>query len=114
MNYLLGENTDGTQKWEKCRLALVKTVGGYMLEFYSPPKSLKPKSGVFCFLITEARETSALEMPDHENTFVLKVRYTTSVTPILGFNLIEAIMNNCRILFIMLDNFENSLSLSLS
>ncbi|KAI5695803.1 hypothetical protein M8J76_005423 [Diaphorina citri] len=72
VNYLVGENTDGTQKWEKCRLALVKTVGGYMLEFYSPPKSLKPKKGVFCFLITEARETSALEMPDHENTFVLK------------------------------------------
>uniref|UniRef100_A0A1B6DIC9 SH2 domain-containing protein n=1 Tax=Clastoptera arizonana TaxID=38151 RepID=A0A1B6DIC9_9HEMI len=72
VNYLLGENMDGTQKWEKCRLALIKTVGGYMLEFYSPPKSVKPKSGVFCFLITEARETTALEMPDHENTFVLK------------------------------------------
>ncbi|KAF4520230.1 hypothetical protein B566_EDAN009955 [Ephemera danica] len=42
VNYLLGENLDGThgnQKWEKCRLALVKTVGGYMLEFYSPPKA---------------------------------------------------------------------------
>lgn len=38
VNYLMGENMDGTQKWEKCRLALVKTVGGYMLEFYSPPK----------------------------------------------------------------------------
>lgn len=38
VNYLVGENPDGTQKWEKCRLALVKTVGGYMLEFYSPPK----------------------------------------------------------------------------
>ncbi|CAB0001847.1 unnamed protein product [Nesidiocoris tenuis] len=72
VNYMIGENPDGTQKWEKCRLALVKTVGGYMLEFYSPPKSVKPKSGVFCFLITEARETSTLEMPDHENTFVLK------------------------------------------
>nr|CAD7593433.1 unnamed protein product [Timema genevievae] len=72
VNYLMGENIDGTQKWDKCRLALVKTVGGYMLEFYSPPKALKPKSGVFCFLITEARETTALEMPDHENTFVLK------------------------------------------
>lgn len=36
-------------------------------------QALKPKSGVFCFLITEARETTALEMPDHENTFVLKV-----------------------------------------
>lgn len=72
VNYLIGENNDGTHKWEKCRLALVKTVGGYMLEFYSPPKSVKPRSGVFCFLITEARETTALEMPDHENTFVLK------------------------------------------
>ncbi|XP_049840557.1 SH2B adapter protein 2 isoform X2 [Schistocerca gregaria] len=72
VNFLMGENIDGTQKWEKCRLALVKTVGGYMLEFYSPPKAVKPKSGVFCFLITEARETTALEMPDHENTFVLK------------------------------------------
>ncbi|XP_063219233.1 SH2B adapter protein 2-like isoform X2 [Bacillus rossius redtenbacheri] len=40
VNYLIGENMDGTQKWEKCRLALVKTVGGYMLEFYSPLKSL--------------------------------------------------------------------------
>ncbi|ODM92234.1 SH2B adapter protein 2 [Orchesella cincta] len=72
VHYLSGENLDGTQKWEKCRLCLVKTVGGYMLEFYSPPKSVKPKSGVFCFLITEARETTALEMPDRENTFVLK------------------------------------------
>lgn len=33
---------------------------------------MQPKSGVFCFLISEARETTELEMPDHENTFVLK------------------------------------------
>ncbi|XP_037292568.1 SH2B adapter protein 1 isoform X2 [Manduca sexta] len=75
VNYLTPESLEqpsGPQKWEKCRLALVKTVGGYMLEFYSPPKSQKPRSGVFCFLISEARETTALEMPDHENTFVLK------------------------------------------
>lgn len=38
VNYLSGENLDGTGKWDKCRLALVKTVSGYMLEFYSPPK----------------------------------------------------------------------------
>lgn len=29
------------QKWEKCKLALVKTVGGYLLEFYSPPSAKK-------------------------------------------------------------------------
>lgn len=75
VNYSTPESLDqpgGPAKWEKCRLALVKAVGGYMLEFYSPPKSTKPRSGVFCALITEARETTALEMPDHENTFVLK------------------------------------------
>ncbi|XP_075983470.1 SH2B adapter-like protein Lnk [Anticarsia gemmatalis] len=75
VNYLTPESLEqpaGPQKWERCRLALMKTVGGYMLEFYSPPKAQKPRSGVFCFLISEARETTALEMPDHENTFVLK------------------------------------------
>ncbi|XP_023177994.1 SH2B adapter protein 1 isoform X3 [Drosophila hydei] len=66
------DQTTGTQKWEKCRLALVKAVGGYMLEFYTPPRSTKPRSGVFCFLISEARETTTLEMPDRMNTFVLK------------------------------------------
>ncbi|XP_076254693.1 SH2B adapter-like protein Lnk isoform X2 [Rhynchophorus ferrugineus] len=66
------DQPSGTPKWEKCRLQLVKATGGYMLEFYSPPKNPKPRSGVFCALITEARETTALEMPDHENTFVLK------------------------------------------
>lgn len=32
----------------------------------------QPRCGVFCFLISEARETTALEMPDRENTFVLR------------------------------------------
>jgi len=27
-----------TQNWEKCRLVLVRTTGGYLLEFYIPPK----------------------------------------------------------------------------
>ncbi|XP_067635399.1 SH2B adapter protein 2 isoform X2 [Eurosta solidaginis] len=66
------DQPSSTQKWEKCRLALVKAIGGYMLEFYTPPKATKPRSGVFCFLISEARETTMLEMPDRENTFVLK------------------------------------------
>lgn len=44
VNNLTPESLDqptGTQKWEKCRLALVKAVGGYMLEFYMPPKAAK-------------------------------------------------------------------------
>ncbi|KAL4223274.1 signal transducer [Mactra antiquata] len=74
---LTGEDSKGKSRWEKTRLVLLKTESNYLLEFYSPPKSVKPKSGLFCFLITEARVTTALEMPDHEHTFVLKGQGTT-------------------------------------
>lgn len=41
------EHLGGTPlKWDKCRLALVKAVGGYMLEFYTPPKSTKVRFGL--------------------------------------------------------------------
>ncbi|XP_067683830.1 SH2B adapter protein 1-like [Haliotis asinina] len=72
VHVLSGEDSKGKSKWERTRLVLLKTTGGYLLEFYSPPKSIKPKSGLFCLLITDARETTALEMPDHENSFVMK------------------------------------------
>ncbi|KAL6425377.1 hypothetical protein ACFW04_009519 [Cataglyphis niger] len=73
MNTIMGDNIE-KKVWEKSRLALIKAIGGYMLEFYSPPKDVKPRSGVFCSAITEARESTALEMPDHENTFILKTQ----------------------------------------
>jgi len=40
VHYLSGESMDGDgiQQWDKCKLVLVKTAGGFMLEFYSPPK----------------------------------------------------------------------------
>lgn len=49
VSYLTPENLEhpNGQKWEKCKLALVKTVGGYMLEFYSPPKSQKVSLDTF-------------------------------------------------------------------
>ncbi|XP_069136210.1 SH2B adapter protein 1-like [Argopecten irradians] len=72
VNVLTGEDSKGKSRWEKTRLVLINTSGGILLEFYSPPKSVKPKAGLFCFLITEARVTTALEMPDHEHAFVLK------------------------------------------
>lgn len=74
VNYISLDNTgfDGKQKWEKCRLLLTKNLGGYILEFFSPPKAVKPKCGVFCLFISEARPTTALELPDQEHTFVVK------------------------------------------
>lgn len=42
----LVNQTNDNNKWEKCRLVLVKTVSGYMLEFYSPPKAPKVRSRV--------------------------------------------------------------------
>lgn len=44
VNYSTPESLDqpgGPPKWERCRLQLVKATGGYMLEFYSPPKNQK-------------------------------------------------------------------------
>ncbi|GAB6030607.1 hypothetical protein CHUAL_007468 [Chamberlinius hualienensis] len=72
VSYLTGDHPDGKPKWDKCKLQLVRVSGGFMLEFYSPPKSPKAKTGLFCYLINEVRETTSLEMPDHDNTFVLK------------------------------------------
>ncbi|XP_059177089.1 SH2B adapter protein 1-like isoform X2 [Physella acuta] len=72
VNVLNGEDAKGKSRWEKTRLVLLKNQSGYQMEFYSPPKAIKPRTGLFCFLITEVRETTALEMPDRENTFVIK------------------------------------------
>ena len=72
VNLIADVTMDGNSKWEKSKMVLVKSSGGYMLEFFCPPKMSRPKTGVFCFLLSEARETTALEMPDKENTFVLK------------------------------------------
>ncbi len=38
VNQLVDEDYNGKTKWEKCRLVLIKTPGGYMLEFFIPPK----------------------------------------------------------------------------
>lgn len=72
VNKLVDDDTSDKTKWERCRVVLVKTVAGDLLEFYTPPKSLKPTSGVFCFVIYEARKTTTLELPECENSFVLK------------------------------------------
>ncbi|KAK0414942.1 hypothetical protein QR680_011686 [Steinernema hermaphroditum] len=70
VRYLQGLDLD-TKSWQKGRLCLVKTSGGYLLEFYPPSKSSRAKSGIFCLLIAEVRETSDLE-DWTDCTFVLK------------------------------------------
>ena len=80
---------DCSGKWEKARMALVRAptgvAGGQMLVFFSSTSSSKPKAGLLTILITEAREASALEVPDcHEATLVLKtesieVRYLLAI-----------------------------------
>lgn len=75
MNYLMnlesGVNTEDFF-WQKCRVVLFKAPGGFMLEFYTPPKSPKAKTGIFCFLIHEARPATELELPGGQNVFVIK------------------------------------------
>ncbi|XP_071849764.1 SH2B adapter protein 1-like isoform X3 [Apostichopus japonicus] len=64
--------TGDDRLWDRSRLMLVKKESGYMLEFFSPPKSTKPRNGIFCFLIHEVRQATPLEVPGKDNTFVLK------------------------------------------
>uniref|UniRef100_A0A3Q3X3X8 SH2 domain-containing protein n=1 Tax=Mola mola TaxID=94237 RepID=A0A3Q3X3X8_MOLML len=67
-------------RWHKCRLVLrereregVERREEYYLEFFIPPKSSKPRLTVSCGSITDVRSTTALEVPDKENTFLLQL-----------------------------------------
>ncbi|TSK77103.1 SH2B adapter protein 1 [Bagarius yarrelli] len=67
-------------RWHKCRLALkerdkegVEKGEEYFLEFYIPPKASKPRLTIPCCCILDIRSTTALEVPDKENTFLLQV-----------------------------------------
>ncbi|KAM4534943.1 SH2B adapter protein 1 isoform 1-T1 [Fundulus diaphanus] len=67
-------------RWHKCRLVLrerdregAERGEEYYLEFFIPPKSSKPRLTVPCCSIVEVRSTTALEVPDKENTFLLQL-----------------------------------------
>ncbi|KAJ7997023.1 hypothetical protein DPEC_G00224610 [Dallia pectoralis] len=83
LRYMLADDSHsigGSPQWQKCRLLLKRTGGltpegdgGFLLEFYVPPKLSKPKVTVPLTAVVEVRTTLPLEMPDQDNTFVLKV-----------------------------------------
>ncbi|XP_014353007.1 SH2B adapter protein 2 isoform X2 [Latimeria chalumnae] len=79
LRYMVADDTNcvGSSQWQKCRLLLRKAVKvegeRFLLEFYVPPKSTKPKVSIPLSAIVEVRTTMPLEMPEKDNTFVLKV-----------------------------------------
>ena len=49
VNLIADVAMDGSSKWEKSKMVLVKATGGFMIEFYCPPKMSRPRIGLIKF-----------------------------------------------------------------
>ncbi|XP_053557688.1 SH2B adapter protein 3 isoform X2 [Bombina bombina] len=82
LNYSMVDEAcmDSGTLWHRCRLVLRRagTLDSeeYLLDLFDPPKCSKPKLHVPCCAVQEVRKCTRLEMPDNNNTFVLKVNTT--------------------------------------
>ena len=49
VNLIADVAMDGSSKWEKSKMVLVKATGGFMIEFYCPPNMSRPRIGFIKF-----------------------------------------------------------------
>uniref|UniRef100_UPI00358F2A07 SH2B adapter protein 2-like isoform X2 n=1 Tax=Myxine glutinosa TaxID=7769 RepID=UPI00358F2A07 len=92
-------SASGQVRWRKCLLVLMHSENGAQLDFHSRRKASKVKLSCPCSTVLEARQTNSLEMPDNDDTFVLKmtngVEYIVKTVDQLQMNSWLAAIQEC-------------------
>uniref|UniRef100_A0A8C4QUB6 SH2B adapter protein 2 n=2 Tax=Eptatretus burgeri TaxID=7764 RepID=A0A8C4QUB6_EPTBU len=92
-------SSSGQVRWRNCLLVLMHSENGAHLDFHSRRKASKVKLSFPCSTVLEARQTNSLEMPDNDDTFVLKmtsgVEYIVKTVDQLQMNSWLAAIQEC-------------------